>query len=1212
MRPLLIHVLFLILSTANFLCADVGQKNVHIPKTVRVAYYPSDNFHGGGQGSPLHGYGYEYYQRVAQYTGWRFEYVFGSYEDLYDKFIRGEIDLLAGLAHTRDRDSIMFFPNVPMGRDIYQLVKRTNDKSISEDPLSFQNKNIGTLHGNMESDFRQFLNSRRVNANIIIFNNTEEEIKALQNGVVSAIIVENTGRKIADGTETFLRLNNSNYFLCVSRHRPDLLGELNRALGQLMSDDPIIMAKLFNKYIRTSIASKTLTPPERKWVLSHDTIKIAYLRNLLPYSADRNEKEAVDTDDFYNIDPNGDKATGIVGDIFPEMSKLQAYKKFVLKYTGFDSYDKMISEIAEGKQDVGFPVGGSLYRAEQSGIYESAPVVRSELNLIYKSPYNENALQSFAVNKNNRMMEYLVLDNFPNVQIRYYNSVAECLKAVQDNEVSATIIDNLRSIHLLKNRQYNNLSFKLLNIPSDKFFGVGVGNEALLKILNRGLALTGDDFAQNLSYQYAEKLYKPSLIDDLNEHFGFVLFLFTLIFSIIIIFIVIRYKQVKRQAIKDQEQNERLSMQLDVINSISDLYHSVFLVNITNNSFSILHTFDAIEQAVRHLRNDAQQALDYITDNMILEQYRTTMKKFNQLSSWSEVLATENSAYEEYEGKIQGWCSATIIVARRNSKGQPTHVLYISREINRQKKTELHLQDALIQAEQANKAKTYFLNNMSHDIRTPMNAIIGFTALAATHINDKEKLTDYLGKITTSSEHLLSLINDVLDMRRIESGSVRLEERECHLPNILHDIKTIVQTNVLRKQQELLIDAMDIVNEDVMVDKLRLNQILLNLLSNAIKFTQNGGTISLRILEKNSDIQGYARYEMRVKDNGIGISPEFQKHIFEAFSREETSTVSGIQGTGLGMAITKNIVTMMGGSIEIVSAEGKGSEFIVTLDLKICKAPPRNVTISQLSGLRALVVDDDTNTCLSVSKMLRTIGMRPEWTTSGREAILRTQDALEQKEDFSTFIIDWQMPDMNGIETVRRIRHIIGDQKPIIILTAYDWSDIEDEALRAGVTSFCSKPLFMSELRDVLTRPFESPKQKDANAYDFKGTPILLAEDNLLNQEIASTLLTEAGFSVDVVDNGQEALQKISDVPAGTYQLVLMDIQMPVMDGYEATRRIRQLEDPKKATIPIVAMTANAFDEDRQKAFDAGMDGHVAKPINVEKLMDTLKLVLKQ
>ena len=515
----------------------------------------------------------------------------------------------------------------------------------------------------------------------------------------------------------------------------------------------------------------------------------------------------------------------------------------------------------------------------------------------------------------------------------------------------------------------------------------------------------------------------------------------------------------------------------------------------------------------------------------------------------------------------------------------------------------------------ANRAKREFLFNMSHDIRTPMNAIIGFTSLAATHIDNREQVLDYLKKISTSSQHLLSLINDVLDMSRIESGKVKIEEKAVHLPDLVHDVRSIIQPNVAAKRLSLFIDTMDIEDEDIITDPLRLNQILLNILSNAIKFTPTGGMISIRIAQKNGAPKGCVCYEFRIKDNGIGMSEEFQKHIFEEFSREESSTVSGIQGTGLGMSITKNIVDLMGGTIALTSEPGKGTEFIVTLCFTRSgqKAEPKQ--LPQLEGLRALVADDDTNTCLNVSTMLSKIGMRPEWTISGKEAVIRTKYAMEQGDEFSVYIIDWLIPDMNGIEIVRQIRKVIGNRCPIIILTAYDWADIEDEARAAGVTAFCEKPLFLSELRRVLAEPFRAePASEPAqpSAADLKGKKLLLVEDNELNREIALEILKEAGFVVDTAEDGAVAVQKIKQAAPGQYDLILMDIQMPNLDGYEATRQIRALPDAEKASIPIFAMTANAFEEDRQNALAAGMNGHIAKPLDVPHLLRVLADALKK
>ena len=557
-----------------------------------------------------------------------------------------------------------------------------------------------------------------------------------------------------------------------------------------------------------------------------------------------------------------------------------------------------------------------------------------------------------------------------------------------------------------------------------------------------------------------------------------------------------------------------------------------------------------------------------------------------------------------------------IVAMGAEVEGRTKYILVLSdrtadREVNQA------LSDAVAAAQSASRAKSDFLTNMSHDIRTPMNAIIGFTTLAVTNIDDTERVKDYLTKTLASSRHLLSLINDILDMSRIESGRLHLEESEVSLSEVLHDIKTIVGGQVHAKQLELYMDVLDVTDEDVCCDRTRLEQILLNLLSNAVKFTPAGGTVSVRVRQLAGTQHGCAQYEFRVRDTGIGMSAAFAKRIFEPFERERTSTVSRIQGTGLGMAITRNIVDMMGGTIEVQTEQGRGTEFTVCLPMRVQTGRRGEEKIEELAGLKALVVDDDFNTCDSVTKLLTRVGMRAEWTLSGREAVLRARQSIELGDPCRAYIIDWRLPDMNGIEVTRQIRSL-NDDTPIIILTAYDWSDIEVEARAAGVTAFCSKPMFLSDLRDTLLTAIghaapaaaaEPDVLPEAQA-DFRGRRVLLVEDNELNREIAVEILHEYGFLVDTAENGAIAVDKVQTSPADRYDLVLMDIQMPVMDGYTATRRIRALNDPARAAVPIVAMTANVFEEERKRAFDCGMNGFLSKPLVIEALISALRDIL--
>ncbi len=613
-----------------------------------------------------------------------------------------------------------------------------------------------------------------------------------------------------------------------------------------------------------------------------------------------------------------------------------------------------------------------------------------------------------------------------------------------------------------------------------------------------------------------------------------------------------------------------------------------------------------------------EAAMHQYVDSCVYIEDRETMRTATSLEGLRNSLESKDAATINYRTLCGGDIRYFQMKAVRTGEWGSGVVLgfrCIDEEIHAEIKQKNILEEALMQANRANKAKSVFLSNMSHDIRTPMNAIVGFTALAMTHLDKKEQVADYLQKIMTSGNHLLSLINDVLDMSRIESGKMHLDENACSLSEVLHGLRNIIQADINAKQLDLYMDTVGISDEEVICDKLRLNQILLNLLSNAVKYTPAGGVVSVRVSEKPCADKGKANFEFIIKDTGIGMSEEFVANIFEPFERERNSTISRIQGTGLGMAITKNIVNMMNGSISVKSKQGEGTEVTVCLPFTIDEGAKKPEPIPELEGCRALVVDDDFTTCDSVSLMLQQLGLRAEWTLSGKEAVLRTKQAVSRGDSYNVYIIDWLLPDMNGIEVIRRVRKELNEEVPIIVLTAYDWSDIEQEAKDAGASAFCSKPLFFSELSKTLNSivapvSVENKPIKNQMEHQCHSGHLLLAEDVELNQEIAVAILSEGGFTVDVAENGQIALDMLRKSEPGYYQAVLMDIQMPVMDGYTAAREIRKLENKELAKIPILAMSANAFEEDKQEALKSGMNGHIAKPVNIENLFRTLDEVL--
>lgn len=614
-----------------------------------------------------------------------------------------------------------------------------------------------------------------------------------------------------------------------------------------------------------------------------------------------------------------------------------------------------------------------------------------------------------------------------------------------------------------------------------------------------------------------------------------------------------------------------------------------------------------------------QESMDLYIQQYIHENDREMMRQASTAEYLRKELAGKKLYYVNYRlmrGEKMKYYQMRVVRAGdwEQSHGVVIGFRSVDEEIRNEMEQKSLLEEALQQANKANQAKSVFLSNMSHDIRTPMNAIVGFTTLAITHIDQREQVEGYLKKIMTSGNHLLNLINDILDMSRIESGKIQLEEQLCSLPGILHGLYNIIQANAHEKQLELSIDTVDIINEDIYCDELRLNQVLLNLLSNAVKYTNEGGSVLLRVTEKPGAPAGYANYEFYIRDTGIGMSEEFVSRVFEPFEREYNSTISRIQGTGLGMAITKNLVTIMNGSIEVQSQQNVGTEVTVSFVFRLDPKEQIQQEIPEFKNHRVLVVGADTDACHTMTDMLQCMGMRADWVLSAEETVIRIRQAVEQDDSYSLCLMDWVLPDTEGLEAVREIREKTGEMAPVMIMAAYDWADLEEEAREAGIAAFCNKPLFLSELRAALQSALDPGVEQDqAETEDIPVMHtgrILLAEDVDLNQEIAEAILTEAGFSVEIANNGQEAVDMLQASKPGYYQLLLMDIQMPVMDGYEATKMIRNLDDHELASIPILAMSANAFEEDRQEALKSGMNGHIAKPIDVSVLFQTLNEIL--
>ncbi len=532
-------------------------------------------------------------------------------------------------------------------------------------------------------------------------------------------------------------------------------------------------------------------------------------------------------------------------------------------------------------------------------------------------------------------------------------------------------------------------------------------------------------------------------------------------------------------------------------------------------------------------------------------------------------------------------------------------IFFVYFKMTRQQMKEL--EEAREEALEANKAKSTFLSNMSHDIRTPMNAIVGMTAIAMTHIEDREQVQNCLRKITLSGKHLLGLINDVLDMSKIESGKMTLTAERISLREVVEGVVGIVQSQIRGKSQNFNVHISNIIAEDVYCDSVRLNQVLINLLSNAIKYTQEGGSIQLSLYQEQAPEEmgeGYIRNHITVKDNGIGMTPEFVEHIFESYSRADSKRVNKTEGAGLGMAITKHIVNAMDGTITVESEPKKGTTFEVTVDFE--RADTEEIEMV-LPPWKMLVVDDDEALCRTAVEALDSIGIQSDWCMSGEKALEMVTKHHRMRDDYQIVLLDWKLPGMDGIMVARQIRQIVDRDMPIILISAYDWNEFEEEAREAGIDGFISKPLFKSTLYHSLKKYMNVEEIQEKASEELVGRRILVAEDNDLNWEILKELLSDIGMELEWAENGKICLEKFRESKEGHFDAILMDVRMPVMTGYEATEAIRALDHPDAKKIPIIAMTADAFSEDIRRCLDSGMNAHTAKPINLDEVVLLLK-----
>ena len=1039
-------------------------------KTVKVGWYYSKGLQEGGSDEDYKsGYAYEYLQHIANYTGWEYEYVYGSWTELYDSLINGDIDILCGVSYTKEREELMYFPDYVMGKDTYFLYVNADDyKDISENSRQLSDKTIGVVKETYMFDcLSDWLEVNELECNYKCFDDLKEVEKAFIDGTVDGLVTVNNNISVEEAGMPFDKVGSSDYYIAVSLQREDLLNELNNILKTIFDNYPYFNESLEFKYFQNHVVNATLSDEELAWLDEHQKIRVGFIEDYLPFSG---------YDNYGNI-------TGVIKDVFNEWNKhLKIDMDITIEYKGYETYREMVDGLHNNEIDVAFPIADSIFMSENEGIIQTNNLLDSSVSVIYKGDYNEHVMDVIAISDHSAFQKMITVTDYPDSEILRVNSADECLEAVQSGRATSTIFNSGRAERYLMKAQYSSLKMITLGENVSYCMAVEKGNTVVYSLLEKGIFMLDRAPLTSAMYKYTNVAVEYSLMDLIHDNLAVIIIsLLTVIISMIVVAFFYVKSSKKEMDVLNKERSH-----LSIMNSLIKDFTNVFLLHgKTNKAVSLKLEGYVTDEMMKNSAGFDYEIISakYIADR-VYDEDKEMMTKVMKIDNI--VAHTRNNA--EYTGTYRILVDGEIhyYQYRYQRTGYEDEIIAgfqnIDSIVKEREEHNLQLERALKEAEEANNAKSNFLFSMSHDIRTPMNAIIGFTELLEKNTSDA-KGQDYIAKIKVSSRYLLSLINNILEMARVEKGKVTLKEELFDMSTVGNNVYLVLEQDI-RKKHLNFTRKIDIQNNYVYIDVTKLREILLNLLSNAVKYTNEGGDIRLFVNEIQCHKDGYATYKIEISDNGIGMSEEFLPTIFDEFSREKTSTESKIEGTGLGMAIVKSLVNLFNGRIEVFSKVNEGTTFVLTLDVR--KADTDNL----------------------------------------------------------------------------------------------------DDLLKSGI---------------------------DDGSIDYKQVRILLVEDNELNREIAFTILKDYGFIVECAENGREALDRVIESEDNYYDLILMDIQMPLMNGYEATSAIRKLDNPLKANIPIVAMTANAFDEDKQNAFNAGMNGHIAKPIEVSKLIkEILKALIKK
>ncbi|MBD5118588.1 MAG: response regulator [Clostridiales bacterium] len=1180
-------------------------------RTVKAGIFFFDGYHMKDDDGNYTGYGIELLNLISQYSHLNFEFVGydNTWEEMQSMLLNGEIDVVTSARKTRERTELFGFSDSIERNSTVLSVREDNADIISGDYSTYDGMTVGLLSGSSQNrTLPTFAEENGFTYQTREYEYSSELEEALQSGEIDAILTSNLRR--AQG-ERVLDTTHIDYFYAITRKDDqELLDEINYALSQMNLHEGDYWANnLYNKYYGNGVSSPSsidFTQRELDYIEAvrsgEKRITVTAMPGRKPYSY-----------------AEGGELKGIQPRFFDSLMQIAElpYEMIVPKDNA--EYEQLIES---GGVDVviDWQQSAATEKEYASGGFLTNTYMNTGTALITRKNHS-GPVSSLAVLEGlvGLPLEY---EEFKGARILPCSSQEEVIQAVLEGKTDAAFMRTHAAQCFVNSDTTNSLRFRILDSDQIVFnmYIPASGDHELVNILNKCIQQVPDDVLSRLITEYtAGTPENVAFLQYMAAHPAMILLLSALaaLAIVVIVFFYLRSWWNNMRLQMTEQSKQELEEQLAIVNALSRDYLNVYSLNVKTAAVRVVkeagyqplgvgwkkdEAFQYDEIVRLYIENRVfDEDKDYMTESLSLERVREALASSPEYTGTYRV--RDGEEVHDYQftyvaHQVEGQTAPIVLAGFRN----------IDEIVRKEQKQKAALEDALHMAQAASEAKTAFLSSMSHDIRTPMNAIIGFLALMKDEADHPETVREYIGRIDAASQHLLGLINDVLDMNKIESGSTTLSLAEMDLAEIIAEINTIILPQAKAKKQTFEIFTSRLKFEHLLGDKVRINQILINLLSNAVKYTPENGAIEMRVEELPQVVDNYSRIRFTVSDNGLGMSEDYLKVIFDPFTREDTKATQETQGTGLGMPITKRLVDLMGGSIKVDSKLGEGSTFVVELELRIQEQEnDPNFWIDHHIA-RMIVVDDDEEVCRNVVKAMAAVGVSTDYAVGGERAVQMVREAQETGQPYDLILLDWKMPGLNGLETARLIRN--DSKTPILLLTAYDWREIEQEAVEIGVNHFMPKPFFMSTFKEAVRLMMGRAKEAKRQESDVvKGMHILVVDDIEVNRIILVKILSTLGAECDTAYNGQQAVEKFMDAP-DRYDLILMDIQMPEMNGYEATRAIRASGHPFAQTIPIIAMTANAFVDDVRDAIDSGMDAHIAKPVQIDKLKATIQQVL--